>query len=511
MIQAWLLKWKWALFAVAVTHFVLAHYFYLGFVSWDGLAHRVPPVVELVQTGAYNNEKFNNWALESFHPFIELTNAPFLYVFGLRGLVFACAVALFPFCVLSMYRFARDLTGDEGAGLYTAMTYVMLPVVNAQLFSGYVDWAIPAVVAYFLRTLLRLGQPEPKRSDWIRFALAVFFFSKARQQGPYLAIAYFVCVSAFLFLERRGRFRIALKEPKHVLRIAGVLALALVPALVVHVQTALKYGSPIYPYRFEAFGVKFGQGMPLRVLFEIGGLPEYSLRGFWTATKAAYFVPARWPFAFYDGRNFGDSVYVALAVLGLPFTIPKMNRQTRFVLGLIVLLSLAARDFWQVRYAFGIMLSATICNGIAMSALAKRPKLLPLYVAALALLAVHAFRPEYDAWRLEKGDEYERINASGSKVFLKAPWELPVFPDMHAHVLIIHKPGNDFTLPLYGRNLTNSITAALRGDVTCDEVRSYTDKDPAMIVVDDEDLTKNCPRQCLFSDWRCMAWKIPPQ
>ncbi len=512
-------RWRLPLLGIALAHFIAVHYFVLGFVTWDGLGHRVPPVVELVQHSSYGLDKYANWALVNFHPFIELLNAPFLWALGQDGLIFAFAVTLFPACIVAVYLFVRELTGDERAAFYSAVTYVCIPLINAQVFSGHVDWAIPGLLAFYLHSLLVLGRehaPRPRALAYVRLGLAVCCFTMARQQGLYLSVAFLAIVGYPIFVSR-CRLRFSLKNKPVLVRAVLALAIGITPAVAVQILSFVRYGSPIYPYRFELFGLKLGNGMPMSTLFQIGGLSEYSLRGFWKATQAAYFVPARWPYCFFDGRNFGDSIFVLTALAGLPLTIPRMNRRTRVLLVSFVVLSLALKDFWQPRYAYGLLTSICICNGIAIAALLERHRLGLTYATCIVVLGLHALRPEWDAWRLREGDFYPRINVTGSKAFITGNGDVPMFPDRNARILVVRAPGNSFILPLYGRKLTNSVvtSVAMKPDEgvgpRCEVVRAYTDQDPEMLVVDDEDLTKHCPRTCVLDGgWRCMAFKMQP-
>ncbi len=516
-VHDWIVRWRWPLFAVLTTHLVLAHYFVLGFDTWDGFTYRIPPVVELVQHGAYNHDKFDSWVLHAFRPFLELANAPFLWLFGQDGLYLAFPLTLYPLCTAFIYLFGRELTRSRTTALYTSAVYISLPLVNAQIFSGHVDWAIPALVGFFLYALLALRRPADTESALRRYgrvALATFLFTNARQQALYLAVVIFVVMSATSFVERSGR-SFSLKDRKTLGIAALVTAVALSPQAFVHISNALHHGSPLYPYEFRLLGVKLGDGFPMKDLFIIGGLPEYSLRGFLQATVAAYFVPAKWPYTFFDGRNFGDSIFVMAALLGLPFTWRRANRDTRVLLVLLLALSIAAKDFWQPRYAYGVILGSCLLNGIAVSALLEVRTLAPIYAAAVVVLALHALRPEWDSWRMSEGDSYPRMNCSASKLWQKGNYDIPLFPDLGAHFLIIKKPGNEFTLPLYGRKLSNTIvTSFLEDDVgpSCSKLRRWTDHDPKILLIDDEDLTKSCKRTCIVDHgWRCGAWRLEPE
>jgi hypothetical protein len=507
-----LVRWRVPILTLLIAHFVALHYFVLGFVTWDGFGHRVPPVVELVQHGSYGLDKFSNWALINFRPFLELTNAPFLWAMGLRGLLFAFAVGVFPFCVAITRAFVLSLTGSPAAAFYSAAVYVLVPLVNAQLFSGCVDWAIPGFVAFYLDSLLVIGRSSgaPGKLAYVRLALATCLFTMARQQAVYLAIPFFVVVGYCLFVERRG-FALAVKRPRVLALEALTVCVGLAPAISIQVGNYLRFGSPIHPFKFELLGFKIGDGVSMRSLFAYGGLKEYTLRGFWDATLAAYFVPEKWPYCFFDGRNFGESVFAITALLGLPLTIPKMNRETRALLATFMLLAFAAKDFWMPRYAYGVLTTVCICNGLLMAALLERPRVTPVYVLGLIVLAGHALRPEWDAWRIHSGDYYPRINVSGSPYFISGNGDVPIYPDRGARLLIVRAPNNRFVLPLYGRHLTNSIVGTITEPVgpRCETVRAFTERDPDMLVVDDENLTKDCPRACVIDvGWRCAAFRM---
>jgi hypothetical protein len=290
------------------------------------------------------------------------------------------------------------------------------------------------------------------------------------------------------------------------------------PALLHQVLNFVRHGSPIYPFRFELFGIKLGNGVTMKELFEFDGLRDYSLRGFWNVTKAAYFVPARWPYCFFDSRNFGDGIFAITTLLTLPLSVPRMNSRTRVLLVTFVVLSIVAKDFFLPRYAYGLLTVFCICNALAMRTLVDHRRLALLYPVALGVVALHAFRPEWDMWRLSQGEVVQRLNVTGSTVYTRGDGIVPLFPDLNAHLLIVRQPGNNFVLPLFGRKLTNTVVTSIAktpGETLgprCAAAHAYTDRDPDMLVVDDEDLTKNCARTCVVDGgWRCAAFKLLPE
>lgn len=178
---------KGLLLALVTLNGFVVHWLFLGFASWDGLTYRLPPVVELVQSGHLGLAKYPQWAFAGFVPFVELTNYPFLLLFKLRGLLIGAPLVVFPLSVWAVHTFVREVTQSERAGVLGGLTFAALPFVNQQPFSGYVDFAVAATLAYFLYAGLRLGADERARLKFGRFALATLLFTMARATGVYLA------------------------------------------------------------------------------------------------------------------------------------------------------------------------------------------------------------------------------------------------------------------------------------------------------------------------------------
>ncbi len=507
-----LTRWRFPLLGIVIAHCIAIHYFFLGFVSWDGFGHRVPPVVELLKHGSLGLDKFDNWALLGFRPFVELVNLPFLAAFGLDGLFFAFALAL-PLSAVAIYGFIRELTGDPRAALYSAASYVLVPMVNSQVFSGYVDWAIPGLLAFFLFTILRIAN-EAKSVRWTAYgaiSIATFIFTMSRQQAPYLSVFFFAVLAYLKFTERRG-FRITVPRRSVLLRALAAFLVGLAPAVGLQVLSYLRHGTPIYPYQFSMLGVKIGEGADFKALAFYAGLTDYTARGFFRAFVAAWLVPSTWPFCFFDSRHMGGGLFFLLALCTLPFSFRRANLPTRVLLACFVLTSLGGRDFWLPRYAYTLVLTISVCNGLALSAFLESRRT-AAYAVGMAVLALHVFRPEWDVFRIKHGDAYPRINASASKVFVPGPFEVEVYPDANAQLLIAGHPGNGFALPLYGRRLTNSVLGFVtkeRIGAHCEGLRTFDRASgPDVLVVDDDNLTKDCTRSCALPGRnRCLAYKL---
>jgi hypothetical protein len=503
---------RFKLLFVVLLHFVLAHYFVIGFASWDGFGHRVPPVVELVKHASLGLDKFDNWALLGFRPFVELVNLPFLAVFGLDGLIFGFALA-FPLCVLAVHRFVRELTGDAHAALYASASYVLVPMVNSQLFSGYVDWSIPGLLAFFLLAILRIANHagRPRWTAYAAIVAATFLFTMSRQQAPYLSVFFFSVVAYLKLVERRG---LRLSVPRRTVLLGAIAAflVGLSPSVTLQVLNYLRHGTPIYPYQFSMLGVTIGQGADFKSLCYYAGLTDFTARGFFRAFVAAWLLPTTWPFCFFDSRNLGGGLFLLFALCTLPFSLRRANVTTRVLLACFVLTSLGGRDFWLPRYAYTLVLAISICSGLALSALLESRRTMS-YAAAVAVLGLHLLRPEWDIFRIMRGDAYPRMNASASKLFVAGVFDIPVFPDVNAQLVVAHQIANGFALPLYGRKLTNSVLGSVSKEqigAQCEGLRAFETKGPNVLVVDDGDLTKDCARRCAIPNprGRCLAYKL---
>jgi len=267
-----LLRGRIPLLVLFCVYLIGAHYLFLGFTSWDGLSYRVPPIVELLQHGSLGAWKFDYPPAQFFFPFLEVVHFPFLKLFGLPGLYFSFALVLLPLSAVSVYVFAREFSGDQRWASYSALAFLALPFVNTQPFSGYIDFAVIGALAFFLFALWRaIRQDRLSLRSVATLSLATFVFSMSRQQAPYMALL----LTAVVLFWRLGPFNAAKETERwglkgHLLRLTVVLlalALGLVPAAFVHLGRLVTYGSPIYPYRFEAFGLSSLAGMTREEIF----------------------------------------------------------------------------------------------------------------------------------------------------------------------------------------------------------------------------------------------------
>ena len=118
--------------------------------------------------------------------------------------------------------------------------------------------------------------------------------------------------------------------------------------------------------------------------------------------------------------------------------------------------------------------------------------------------------------QLEDGYVSPRINASGSAHFAPGVHdEVRLYPDRGLKLVVIE--ATTFHLQLYGRRLTNRVLGTVRKeylDERCTRLSTWLEREPAVLFVDDQDLTKLCERKCVVT-WPdaplyCGAWKIVP-
>lgn len=177
-------RYKLGYFGAVLLYLSAAHYWFLGFMTYDGFTYRIPPIVELVQHGNLGENKFDFYVAQHFYPFFELVHVPFLKLLGLPGLFFSFSLVLFPLATVAVYWFVFELTRDRQWATYSTMIYVSIPFVNEQPFSGYIDFAVIGALAFFLFSLLRIlrsNQASPWL--WTGLLIATFVFSMSRQHA----------------------------------------------------------------------------------------------------------------------------------------------------------------------------------------------------------------------------------------------------------------------------------------------------------------------------------------
>ncbi len=482
-------------------HAFLIHWFLLGFVSWDGLTYRTPPMIEMVQSGALGLAKYDQWAFDGYVPFAELLHVPFLWAFELRGLIVGYPLVVFPLCVASMYRFLRELSGDRRAATFGALAFVAIPTVNQQPYAGYVDFVVCALFAFFLFAALRLRRTG---RGLALVAAATALFTLSRAQAFYMT-AFLLPVLACFVVSRSAR-----------LRLVGGWALGAAPSVAIQIAKYLAHGTPAYPFRFELLGVAIGEGVTRKELFLYAGLPDTTLFYYAQKTLGAWIVPLAFPVKdLFDSRNFGGGfvMVVALALL------PRFVRGKRLAVGLVatcVAMSLVARDFWLPRYAYAIVLAVVVVVGMGMSALAASGRRAWLFWAAAAVLLAHLARPEYDLALAEAGYGVgPRLDVASSASFVSGPGAIEPFPDRGARIVIVEQTQNGFVLPLYGERLTNRVVATVRKtDLrdACTTLAAIAETDPELLFVDDQDLTHDCARECAITTRAgpCRAYALRP-
>src|SRR5262249_45259725 len=157
--------------------------------------------------------------------------------------------------VIAVYKLGKQLTGSVDSGNFCAMAYAAVPVVNQQPFTGYIDFIVSAVVAYFLYAILRLRE-SPRASGAIRLAIATLLFTMTRTTGLYIGIMLSGLVYLALHVEHRGRLRFGLIHGRALALSIAAFVIGALPEVAVQIYKYIEHGSPLYPYQFNVLGLK---------------------------------------------------------------------------------------------------------------------------------------------------------------------------------------------------------------------------------------------------------------
>jgi len=521
-VEGFLFRYRAYILVILCGCCIAAHYWFIGFTSWDGLSYRIPPIVEFVQHGDLGGWKFNYPPAQNFYPFFEWVHVPFLRLFGLTGLYFSFSLILLPLSIASVYAFVGELTGNLRWALYSALAYLAVPFVNTQPFSGYIDFAVIGALAFFLYALLRiLRSDKPSLWSLAILSLATFIFSMSRQQTPYLALlitgvltGWFIAPWDRSLLAKERRRRLLGRLP--VLLVAFAIGIA--PATYLHIGRYLKYGTPIYPYQFKLFNIATRVGFAQDEAARGAGLIAPDWRGMLASFRRAWLWPGEWPRDFFDSRLFGAGFFFWFVWITMPILDDVIDRDTALLLILFVVIAIVAQDFWLPRWSMTLVLAIVVCIGGTLSWLASNGPSWAYFLLLPAVL-VHLVRPVYDIHGMtQRGRNYLRINISESPLFIDskaAPGELKLYPDLDADFLIIHPVDNEFSLLLYGRELSNRIVGVL-DPAEIEDICTVTDNvtsDRQTLIVDHRGKLQNLSIQCKWvceypTSGRCLAGRL---
>jgi len=457
------------IFIALCVYFIAAHYWFLGFTSWDGLSYRIPPIVEFVQNGNLGGWKFNYPPAIYAYPFFEWVHVPFLLLFGLKGLYFSFSTLLLPFSIVSVYLFVRTLTDSTRWAMYSALVYIAIPFVNTQPFSGYIDFAVIGALAFFLYALLKvLKSGKPSFRSLTIFSLATFIFSMSRQQAPYIAILITGVLTFWYSIpwkmeisSRRQPGKAAFQRPVILILF---FVIGITPTAALHLSRYLTYGSPIFPYQFSFYGIASKVGVAQSEVARAAGLIAPNWQGLLESFRRGWLVPGEWPRDFFDSRILGAGIFFYLLWITLPIVDQVMSKTTTLIVMLFGVIAIVIQDFWLPRWSMTLVLLVIICVGGALSRLAaKGPSW--VYIILLTAVCLHLGRPLYDAYSMiEMQRSSLRINISGSPTFIDndvSPGEVKLYPDIEADFLIVPPVDHEFYLLIYGQRLSNQIVGIL--------------------------------------------------
>ena len=492
---------RYAVFAVWWIHVFLFHYLVLGLVTWDGFGYRGFPIVELLQHGTMAKAKYVDWSLAGYTPFLELIHLPFLKLFGMKGFIIGFPLVVFPLCVWAVHALVRELTDDPITATFAAFGYALLPMINQQAFSGYIDFAESGLLALFVYALLRASRSEASRWAFVRLAVATWLFTMARVQALYVAIVVVPIVGYAVFCER-DRFRIKIAAPRRLVVVLAVIAIGAIPAIALQVSKYLEFDSPTFPVQFKLLGIHIGSGRFTRdTFFKYAGLGGDD----WGSVAKGFFQGwiwhGGWPIgAFYSSRFFAAGLLFDLAIVMVPFVARGFTRGERALIAAGVLVAVITRDLGIPRYSYTLVVALAIVLGRGLAELARSRRGRPAFWAAVVIAGAHLLRPELDLLQF-RGDGWvsPHMNVTGSRHYVPGVFDVPPFPDRHGRFVIVGLPANDFVLDIFGRDLDNevlgSVTAAAVGP-HCEQLYGWKLAVPDVLFIDDSDATRACPREC---------------
>lgn len=510
----WIVKYRYVLFAVWLIHVFYVHYFLIGFLSWDGFGHRGFPIVELFQHGDMGKDKYNEWSLLGYTPFVELAHLPFLWLFKLRGLIIGFPLVVLPLCVYAVYALAHELSDDKRTATFAAFTYAAIPMVNQQPFTCYIDFSVIGILAYWLYALVRMRRPERRGRSAVRLVIATFLFTMSRSQGPYVLVVMFPLLAYALFMTReRWKLQIVDKQGLKLSVIATVAGMA--PSIAMQIYKFIEYGSPVAPMQLSFLGIKIGSGFPLDVYFRYAGLGGTDIKSLLIGAWNGWVWHTGWPVgAFYASTYMAAGLLFVLMLAVLPVFKRAATRIEWWILGAGLLVSLMTKDFAVPRMSYTTMLAIALIIGRSLGALVTTTRWRATFFVVLAIVGIHLLRPEFDLLQLKSGTPISaQLNIVGSKHFMSGGWEVGAYPDHHYQLAIVSETANHFVLQLFGKRLTNEVIGTLPAEAAADHcagMRSFNAAHPDAIYVDDGDLTKDCPRECIIKGWRCLGWRITP-
>ena len=221
------------------------------------------------------------------------------------------------------------------------MAFLAIPFVNTQPFSGYIDFAVIGGLAFLSYALLRAYRAERLAQPTAALlALATLVFSMSRQHAPYVAALLAGSLAIWHFLpwneSNQAKSRGWGQRTTRVGLVLLVVGLGLIPAAALQYSRYLEFGSPIFPYRFEAFGISTIVGISREDTARFAGLSSPDWRGLLAGFRNGWLLARDWPLNFYDIRDMGVGLLFWIALLTFPILDELMRRDAAFTLVVFV-------------------------------------------------------------------------------------------------------------------------------------------------------------------------------
>lgn len=389
-----------------------------------------------------------------------------------------------------------------------------MPMFNAQPFGGYVDFAICALLATWLFSILRLRRCGGWRAAVV-VAIATAAFTMSRIQGVYVVILLIPPLCYAMFCTRAG-WRVQIENRRSIALACGGSLVGAIPAIGIQIAKFVRHGTPTYPLQFQVLGMKIGNGVPLKNYFIYAGLRNDSVGEQARAFVRGWIGGWHWPIGcFYDSRYSGAGLVFCLAVLLLVPFLLRASRVERWLIVACASISLLAHDFVHPRWSYTISLAVIMVIARVLPELARSRRWSRVFWAASAVLLLHGLRPEVDLMQVDTNVWTARLNVEGSPYIRPGQGLIQPFPDLHAHLVIVGHAANGFVLPLFGKRITNEVIATVsKQDIGdhCANLLRLAANDPEVLFVDDLGLTKHCPRVCAIEVHHyCRAYRLVPE